>query len=26
VLDGWHEVLSNTESLSHAMRNVAFLD
>jgi hypothetical protein len=26
VLDGWHEVLSNTENLSHAMRNVAFLD
>jgi len=26
VLDGWHEVLSNTESLSHSMRNVAFLD
>ena len=26
VLDGWHEVLSNTEDLSHAMRNVAFLD
>jgi hypothetical protein len=26
VLDGWHEVLSNTESLSQAMRNVAFLD
>ena len=25
-LDGWHEVLSNTENLSHAMRNVAFLD
>jgi len=26
VLDGWHEVFSNTEDLSHAMRNVAFLD
>jgi len=26
VLDGWHEVLSNTENRSHAMRNVAFLD
>lgn len=26
TLDGWHEVLSNTENLSHAMRNVAFLD
>jgi len=26
VLDGWHEVLSNTENLSYAMRNVAFLD
>src|SRR5215469_14127202 len=26
VLDDWHEVLSNTENLSHAMRNVAFLD
>jgi hypothetical protein len=26
VLDGWHEVLSNTENLSRAMRNVAFLD
>ena len=26
VLDGWNEVLSNTENLSHAMRNVAFLD
>lgn len=26
ALDGWHEVLSNTENLSHAMRNVAFLD
>jgi len=26
VLDGWHEVLSNTENLSHSMRNVAFLD
>jgi hypothetical protein len=26
MVDGWHEVLSNTENLSHAMRNVAFLD
>jgi len=26
TLDGWHEVLSNTENLSHAMRNVAFWD
>ncbi|HWH59165.1 MAG TPA: hypothetical protein VN682_16170 [Terriglobales bacterium] len=26
TLDGWHEVLSNTENLSHAMRNIAFLD
>jgi hypothetical protein len=26
VLDGWHEVLSNTENLSYAMRNVVFLD
>jgi hypothetical protein len=26
MLDGWHEILSNTENLSHAMRNVAFLD
>jgi hypothetical protein len=26
ALDGWHEVFSNTENLSHAMRNVAFLD
>ncbi len=26
MLDGWHDVLSNTENLSHAMRNVAFLD
>jgi hypothetical protein len=26
TLDGWHEVLSNTENFSHAMRNVAFLD
>jgi hypothetical protein len=26
MADGWHEVLSNTENLSHAMRNVAFLD
>ena len=25
-LDGWHQVLSNTENLSYAMRNVAFLD
>ena len=26
VLGGWHEVLSDTENLSHATRNVAFLD
>lgn len=26
VLDGWHEVLSNTEHLSYAMRDIAFLD
>lgn len=26
LLNGWHEVFSNTEHLSHAMRNVAFLD
>jgi hypothetical protein len=26
VLDDWHEVFSNTEHLSHAMRNVVFLD
>ena len=26
ALNGWHEVLSNTEHLSHAMRNVVFLD
>ena len=26
VLDGWHEVFSNTENLSHAMRDNAFLD
>ena len=26
VLDGGHEVFSNTEHLSHAMRNVVFLD
>lgn len=26
VLEGWHEVFSNTEHLSHAMRNVVFLD
>lgn len=26
VLGGWHEVLSNTENLSYAMRHVAFLD
>jgi hypothetical protein len=26
VLDDWHEVFSNTEQLSHAMRNVMFLD
>jgi hypothetical protein len=25
-LDGWHEILMNTESLAHAMRNVVFLD
>jgi len=25
-LHGWHRVLSNTENLSYAMRNVAFLD
>ena len=25
-LDGWHEVFSNTEHLSQAMRDVAFLD
>ncbi|HLH07937.1 MAG TPA: hypothetical protein VKW78_11930 [Terriglobales bacterium] len=25
-LDGWHEVFSNTENLSQAMRNVVFLD
>jgi len=25
-LDGWHEVFSNTESLSAAMKNVVFLD
>jgi hypothetical protein len=26
VLDGWHEVVMNTEAQSRAMRNVAFLD
>jgi len=26
VLEGWHEVLMNTENRSRAMRNVAFLD
>jgi hypothetical protein len=26
LLDGWHEVFSNTEHLSFAMRDVAFLD
>lgn len=26
VLNGWHEVFSNTEHLSYAMRNVVFLD
>jgi hypothetical protein len=26
MVNGWHEVLGNTENLSHAMRNVAFLD
>jgi hypothetical protein len=26
VLDGWHEVFSNTENLSDAMRDVVFLD
>jgi hypothetical protein len=26
VLNGWHEVLSNTEHLSSAMKNVVFLD
>ena len=26
VLDGWHEVLSNTEHLSYAMRDIVFLD
>jgi hypothetical protein len=26
TLDEWHEVFSNTEHLSYAMRNVAFLD
>ena len=25
-LDGWHRVFSNTENLSHAMRNIVFLD
>ena len=26
LLTGWHEVLSNTEHLSHAMRDIVFLD
>jgi hypothetical protein len=26
ILDGWHEVFSNTENLSHAMRDIVFLD
>jgi hypothetical protein len=26
VLNGWHQVVMNTENLSQAMRNVAFLD
>jgi hypothetical protein len=26
MLNGWHEVLSNTEHLSFAMRDIAFLD
>ncbi|MCA9074004.1 MAG: hypothetical protein KDA93_03155, partial [Planctomycetaceae bacterium] len=26
VLDGWHEVLMNTETESQAMRHVAFID
>jgi hypothetical protein len=26
VLDGWHEVLMNTENLSSAMSDVVFLD
>jgi hypothetical protein len=26
TLDGWHQVLSNTEDQSYAMRNIAFLD
>jgi hypothetical protein len=26
ALDGWHEVLSNTEHLSFAMRDIVFLD
>ena len=25
-LNGWHQVLSNTENLSYAMRNITFLD
>jgi hypothetical protein len=25
-LNGWHEVFSNTENLSYAMRNIVFLD
>jgi hypothetical protein len=26
TLDGWHQVLSNTEDQSYAMRNIVFLD
>jgi len=26
MLDGWHQVLSNTEDQSYAMRNIVFLD
>jgi hypothetical protein len=26
TLDGWHQVLSNTEDQSYAMRNSVFLD
>ena len=26
ILDCWHEVFSNTENLSYAMRNIVFLD
>jgi hypothetical protein len=26
TLDGWHQVLSNTEGQSYAMRNIVFLD